>query len=584
VTLDPHQQEAVDHPAARLVLLAGAGAGKTRVLVARIVRLLHTAHPSEFVVLTFTRAAAAEMRERILGAVQAAGLCSHLGMGQMFFGTFHAWAAALLREYHDVIGLPHRFVLRDEADREDLIRFVGRELGLSRIKSVAGLWKRDDVRARYRVLTREAAAVDFDELEAGACAVLAQRGAELRRRWRYVVCDEHQDVSALQQRALDLLDAGNMLVVGDGGQAIYSFRGGESTHLEGLTRRPGWHTLTLHANYRCPAPVVGVANRIAARMTPPGIEQTAAPRDAAPVEVADLEDLARLLPSAVHADHVVLAPTWALAERAACILEDGGVPAVVARKRQDALDSEEARWIVNALRITANPNDNMALWAFLTAFDPRRLTMAEWAGARALAAKRGESVLDCLPVGVQRGILAPLLAWDGRRAGVDPVYGQVPLIRAPFWLSTLADELTRLHLLGRVGSLHDAAAALGDLVSDPRRAGPEAALRPATVEELLDAYSSRRIADPDPQDAVEAVRCMTIHAAKGLEFPHVYVVGLDAGVFPRGNAGPEAIEEARRLLYVAVTRAKERCWLLGSATVARSGFVDEAMVEGVQGG
>lgn len=583
-TLNAEQQAAVDARDARILCWAGAGSGKTRTLVERVARLLREGvHPAEILCVTFTRRAAREMLERLKELLpnRRASFWRALQVT-----TFHAWAARLLREYADVVGLSHQFTIRDEKDREDLIKFVGRELGLKHA-SWARLLKEEAVRTRYYQLLREANAVDYDELEHRLLKLVRARGPELADRWHHVLVDEVQDTSELQQQIVATLAPRHLFLVGDLGQAIYSFRGGHPAGITEMASAPSWRVLVLATNYRSEPAIVEAASRVAAAMEPSGLQQVAGrePRPDVAVDVVrrqTTDDLHAWVANVVGAtrserwaawkDCAVLAPRWAVLDDLAGHLRAAGVPHVVARKRMAVWDTDEARWLINCLRVALNPCDHVSLWSALNAFHAR-VPLHVWAEARAASAASGRPVFYTL-----FGSCRVLQAIEDARVDIESVQeGAPPKGALELVLKAMRDDFVELHLDHRLATLDElqrAAYAWGD--------GEAEAGRTFDHRNLVDWYVARAITDLDEAEAEDAVQLLTIHAAKGLEWPLVWVLGCEEGSLPRARDG-EALEEERRKFYVALTRGRDAVRLCVSATnhvgqaVEPSRFVHEAI-------
>ena len=531
--LDPQQTIAADCGDTRILLKAGAGSGKTRTLEGRVSRLLRSHyHPREILVITFTRKAAKEARERIAEAHQQGKRVS--------VTTFHSWAASILREFHDLVPISRDFSIRDEQDQDDLLKLCAVELDETRKKAGADrdAWIERPLAAatrkrllgnarimeRYRQLMREAQALDYDMLEATLYDLLSGRIAkqedlhhvaeQLRIRYLHVLVDEYQDTSPVQQSILDRLAPSNLFLVGDASQSIYSFRGADVTGFICAGDRPGMTSLTLPANYRSVSPIVEAANRCAAAMAYPGIEMESR-RDADYITHGvdtmsmEMENIAASIKD-THAletwgslawkDIAILSPTWGLLEDLAIDLEAANIPFSIARKRLDVWESPEMRWLLDCARVALNPWDHLALRQALLAFSPR-VQPWEWAAMRAVALGTGEPVAAIIKSSpVEEAICAMRKGWDG----------------LPIAATFLDLELVRLHLTSR--TMGPALAALRVW----RDANPE-----ATLQDLLTWYSARRHTDPEVADEADAVTLTTIHGAKGLEWPVVYVLGCD---------------------------------------------------------
>lgn len=553
MTLSPHQFAAVTANDTRLVLRAGAGSGKTRVLVERVARLIEGGyHPAEILCLTFTRAAAAEMRERL-----RARLPQRRGLHRLAITTFHAWACRIIREFHDLAGYAREFTVRDEDDREDLVKWIGVELGL-KWKSEKRLWQEESVRRRYRDILREVQAVDFDGLEHELGHLLERPdvAAQLRRRWAHVLVDETQDNSPGQWATLALLAPGNGFVVGDHAQSIYGFRGASPAGFVELGdegRPEAWKVLTLPDNYRSHPDIVEEANAVASIMDPPGIEMVAHRLAEGEAAVACLPwaELAADVDAHDQADCAILAPTWRLAELAAETLTAAGIPVRLARPIPDVWDSGEMRWLMLCLRAAANHSDHVSLRQALNGY-ALRIGVGDWSAMRARALSDGSSCLDVL-----RELRPAGCSWLVEAIAKCAVDRDIDELRI-----ALAQELGRLHLDTRAAYM---SGAVDDALAT--RNGQD----DGSSTDLLDWYATRHLdAEPtEESDDEPAVTVGTIHSSKGLEWPYVWV--LDGGMCTRWPG--RDYQESLRLRYVATTRARDRLRLvsLPAASVDEGG-------------
>lgn len=593
---NPQQLDAITARDARLLVAAAPGSGKTRVLTERMALLLTDGvGPGEILALTFTRAAAEEMRERLKGRLpdRRPSLWHELDVL-----TYHAWAAKTLRRYADRVGLIPNFVIYDEQDKADLILYAGRECGLcpapgekkkaGQFTSAKRLWQEADVRRRYYGLLREAQAVDYDGLEIFMLRLLAQPDVAeaIRSRRIHVLVDEAQDTSKEQQAILDALDPVNLFVVGDGAQSIYGFRGANVAGFTGLGARPKWRVIELPVNYRSLPPIVSAATSIGAAMAVPGLRQVAAR------EGGDAETLAELTADDTEALHAalvadlygrldagtpwggmaVLSPTWDLLDELSAALTEAEVPHVVARKQLAVWDSAAARWLVACLRVALNPHDHASLWHALNAFTPR-VTLGWWAGVRSRAIGAGASVLAMACAGKEAPAIASVILSLHAELTEDPVTWPSFADSVIEWMGL---ELTLLHLDNKRAEFAEVAQALSTWRESRREAG-----QPDRIVDLLDWYSGRHVTEAaDQAEQGDRVMLTTIHGAKGLEWPDVWVLGCEEGRLPRGaDAAGEPIEEQRRAFYVAVTRGKDRVRMLWRRDRTRSRFIAEALGE-----
>lgn len=528
MSLSPAQRAAALSPAPRIACLAAPGSGKTRTLTERAAALIRGgAHPSEVLLLTFTRKACREMRER----------CQKLGVRSPEIFTFHGWACNMLRQWSDVAGLTHGFTIYDQTDVGDLAKYAGQELKLKH-KTPEKLLQSPECRRRVDALLREAQAVDYDGLESGMRRLLTAR-PELRRRWRHVLVDEGQDTSEGQQELIGLLEPDSLFVVGDPGQSIYGFRGAS---LEGFLAWGATSTvLTLPTNYRSGRTIVALASELAGKMEPKGLEQDAAPdAEEGSVETMVWADLAADIATtaAAGASCAVLSPTWLrLEEWLAPELEAAEVLHHIARPVQVIWDSQEMRALVAGLRVVVNPHDAHSLRIFLRELGP--LDFGAWAAVRARSMAEGVSILSSALTLAPKPLVDLAARW--RLSDWLPT---------PDMVLTVADALREgyadLHLQSRAAKVLDCATAILATGLD--------------LQEFLDWYSSRAM-DGEDREEPPGVALMSIHGAKGLEWDCVWILGCDA--WKEG-------EEAKRLMYVAATRAAKRLrFVVGKPESAR---------------
>lgn len=586
-----HQQAAIDCDDKRIVLLAGAGSGKTATLTQRIARLLGAGwHPSECLAVTFTRAAAAEMRGRLEEAIgpraRRVRMC-----------TLHSLCVSVIREWHDKVPISREFSIYDERDEDDLLTYIALERNDKTVreghaKAQAAdqpyrlapqtrrrLLREAAVVMRLQQLLREAQALTYDGLETTMVALLQQPDVAeaLRRRWRHVLVDECQDLSAVQHVILKALAPEHLFLVGDIAQSIYGFRGARVDLFQGLVSSGTWTVLELPTNYRSLPPIVEVANRCAAAMAAPGLrmDSARAGEDIWEEEVATMTadsreglfegvtlDVSRAAcpddenPTYpwTSGDMAILSPTWHLLEQLSPALEAAGVPHRIARRTLDAWESREARWVVDVLRVTSNPWDHLAVRRVLG-----HVETGSWAAIRARALRDGSSTLDA----------AIAVRPEMEAIGAVRAAGLQAAVAASTALALRRAELLAAHLESRAHDLDLFTTALQawlDLQPEDGR----------TVEHLLTWYSERRVSDPEVQpEEREEVVLVTIHGAKGLEWPCVWLIGCEEGYLPRAGDEGEDLEEARRLFYVALTRARDRLRLCWAGHRERSRFLGE---------
>jgi DNA helicase-2/ATP-dependent DNA helicase PcrA len=618
--LNAEQRRAATTTEGPLLVLAGAGTGKTRVVTARIAHLLHEGVGAERVLaLTFTNKAAAEMRARVAALVGA-----KRGRA-LFAGTFHAFCARTLRAHAEAAGLPESFTIADASDQLAAVRSALRGLApangpaapapllarISLLKSrLAGperaLEEAGDAReahfarvyALYEEHLRRTRTVDFDDLLLFTVRLLSRRARvrdALRARYRYVLVDEYQDTNAPQYEIVRLLGAKhrNVCVVGDDDQSIYGWRGADVSRILGFDRDfPGATVVRLETNYRSTRPILEAANAVI-RNNGARHEKSlrAAAGDGPPVRVFRAEDEER------EAEEVVR-DVCALVQRRAARLGEVAIlfrTALQSRPFEAELrrrsipyvlvggmsffDRKEVRDLVAFLRLVANPDDEMSLLRVAdrpprgvgrTALD-RVLEHAAKAGLRPseVLARAGEveGVAGATADAIARFYAA--LA-GARRPGVAAT------VRAVIEAVDYRTEVERCYEdpLARQARWAAVEEVCGLAESHERREARPSLAR--FLEELT--LSGEDDGTPEDASRRDALTLMTLHAAKGLEFAHVYLAGVEEGLLPHAKSlEGNALEEERRLLYVGITRARRHLTLTYAKRRAHRGRRTEVL-------
>ena len=613
--LNPAQLDAVTTSQGPLLVLAGAGSGKTRVLTSRIAHLVrdHGVSPYEIMALTFTNKAAGEMKER-LGEIVGPGVRA------MWVMTFHAMCVRMLRADADQLGYDRTFTIYDTDDTKRMFRLVMSELELDekryplngvmhRISSAknellgpeefaAKAFSPLDKAAvkvfvRYRERMREANAMDFDDLLVNAHTLLA--GHEdvreaYRARFRHISVDEYQDTNHAQYSIVSLLAPcelvarpdRSLMVVGDDDQSIYSWRGADIRNILEFERDyPEATVIRLEQNYRSTETILAAANAVVANnkgRKPKTLWTANAGGEAiSRYYASDERDEARFVAAEVervmreehrsYMDFAVFYRTNAQSR----VLEDrflrAGVPYQIVGGTR-FFDRAEIRDVMAYLRAIVNPADEIALKRIINT--PKRGI--------------GKTTIDRLEYAALSGGMtfeAALRLADAGEYGTGPQAKIGPFIE-------LLDELRALAGASLREQIEAIVAASGLLIALEAEKTFEAEGRIenineffGVVEEFVAAHSPDGPDDPEPglsqfmewaalrtdmdslAEGERAVTLMTVHTAKGLEYPVVFVVGMEDSVFPHANSMFEetGLEEERRLAYVAITRARERLYL-----------------------
>lgn len=638
--LNPQQRQAVVHEGSPLLIVAGAGSGKTAVLTRRIAYLMAArgVGVGQILAITFTNKAAAEMRERVVGLVGEKAR-------YMWVSTFHSTCVRILRNQAALIeGLNSNFSIYDADDSRRLLQMVGRDLGLdikrysprllanaiSNLKNelidphqaLAGLTEDSDDLARavasvydeYQRRLRAANALDFDDLIGETVAVLQafpQIAQYYRRRFRHVLVDEYQDTNHAQYvlvRELvgcdsnDGIPPGELCVVGDADQSIYAFRGATIRNIEDFERDyPDTRTILLEQNYRSTQNILSAANSVIARNA--GRREKRLWTDAGAGElivgyVADNEhDEARFVAEEIDAlaegseitynDVAVFYRTNNSSRSLEEVLIRAGIPyKVVGGVR--FYERKEIRDIVAYLRVLDNPGDAVSLRRILNT--PRRgigdraeACVAVYAentgvgfGDALVAAAQGK--VPMLNTRAEKAIAGFVEMFDELRGRLDDDLGE--LVEAVLERTGYRRELeasTDPQELARLDNLNELVSVAHEFSTDRENAaalGPDDEDVPDTgvLADFLERVSLVADADEIPEHGAGVVTLMTLHTAKGLEFPVVFVTGWEDGMFPHMRAldNPTELSEERRLAYVGITRARQRLYV--SRAIVRSSW------------
>lgn len=607
--LNAAQHEAVETLSGPLLVLAGAGTGKTRVVTFRIANLIrHGIRPNRILAVTFTNKAAAEMQER------ASALLGKRLPERPEISTFHSLCVRILRRHITRLGYPAQFTIYDRGDQEGLARAVLREIRVAQeslrpgdLLATISRWKTDSLRPdaaaaraetdqehlaaagyrRYQKALKLAGAVDFDDLLLVAEELL-ERFPDVRAdeagRFDHLLIDEYQDTNESQYRIVKCLasDHRNLCVVGDDDQSIYAWRGAAVKHILGFHRDwPEAKIVRLEENYRSTEPILAVANRLIAfneerhkkilrsgRGTgnPPRIwkmvDEQAESRDVVG-EIRTQIDLGAARPR----DYAILCRTNEQPRAFEEELRRKKVPYVLLGG-QSFYDRTEVKDVLAYLRLLAQPRDEISLRRVINT-PPRGIgkTTIEQLAASSVAA--GRPLMELLPEASQNGRL-PATA----RRGVEGLLNLLEDHRQRAKAGSLVDmatslldtinyraELTRLHKQPadaerRWNSVAELLNSLGQYEAREKHR--------ATLSGFLDESTLMlRDSGDDKEKALErdVVVLMTLHSAKGLEFPRVYLVGLEDGILPHHRSVASegvAIDEERRLCYVGVTRAQDQ--------------------------
>lgn len=586
-SLNPEQAAAVTHAGGPLVVLAGPGSGKTRVIAARVAHLLTGDPRGSVVAMTFTNRAAAEMRARVVALV--GGVATRL-----FVGTFHAWGLRCLRTYADKAGLRRGFAVYDRADQIEVIKACAE----GDAEGDVGAWARrslevvtrsrnqmrplEPVGLRYLAALRAQSAVDFDDLLLLPLELLrAEPDLRARLAPDHLLVDEFQDTSPAQSALLEALwpGTGDVTVVGDDDQAIYGFRGATVENiLRFAAAHPGTRTVRLVKSYRSTAAILGAAQALArnnrGRLGKTAVADRGSGELVRLLEAATAEAEADAVAAAIAGmvgrfggDEVAILYRTNAQSR---LIEEALTRRRIAHhliKGQRFFERREVKDLIAYLRLLAAPDDRAAFLRVVNvpargigaaALDELEVAMREHAGAPSIAAAAVASSGSA--IGRRLGAFLDLLGRLRERAGkLGPGDVVRMIVRETGYDRVLAavaeGEERRAENVEELARKGDALAGVG--------------------EEALQCFLDDVAVTADPESAGAAgVALMTLHNAKGLEFRGVVVAGVEEGLLPYGSSA-EDVEEERRLLYVGMTRAKDE--LVLSYSLGRRLWSDDSM-------
>ena len=603
--LNPSQREAVTAPPGHLLVLAGAGSGKTRVLTHRIGWLVEVVGVPAHGILavTFTNKAAAEMRGRVESLLRG-------GSRGMWVGTFHGLAHRLLRLHFTEAGLPESFQVLDADDQVRLLKRIAADLELDegRFPPRQMAWwinaQKDEGRRpshlqpaggdfygqtmlrvyeAYQERCQRAGLVDFAELLLRAHELWLQQPALLhhyRQRFGHLLVDEFQDTNAIQYAFVRMLagDGGEVFVVGDDDQAIYGWRGAKVENVQRfLHDYPGARTIKLEQNYRSSGNILAAANAVIAH-NPERVGKSlwTADGEGEPIDLFAAYneiDEARFVVERIQAwirdggsagDNAVLYRSNAQSRAMEEQLVQAGLPYRV-YGGQRFFERMEIKDALAYLRLVANRDDDAAFERAVNT-PPRGIGGKTLDEVRRCARERGQSLWKA-STELACGAALPGRARNALRGFSELVDGlQQAIVDAPLaeqFDHVIATSGLRVHYTNESkGQLDSRVENLDELVSVASRFEKRDDEASEGMSELVAflSYAALEAGEGQAEAGEDGVQLMTLHSAKGLEFPQVFLVGMEEGLFPSGKSIEESgrLEEERRLAYVGLTRARQR--------------------------
>jgi DNA helicase II / ATP-dependent DNA helicase PcrA len=594
-TLNPDQLDAVVHRGGPLLVVAGAGSGKTRVLTHRIAHLIHEgAAPSGILAITFTNKAASEMRQRVTALV---GPLTRA----MWVSTFHSACVRILRADADRLGYPRSFSIYDQSDAQRLVGYVLRDIGLDpkrfSPKGAQGqisLWKNElitpasaaelartpfdrkhaEIYAEYQARLLKAGAMDFDDLLMNTVLLFRRHPdvlAGYQQRFQHILIDEYQDTNVAQNEIALLLASEHqqITIVGDGDQSVYGWRGADVRNiLQFEDAFADVTTIVLDQNYRSTQVILDAANAV--------ISNNPARKDKHLwSELGRGEKLVRYHAEDEGDEAIFVARTMrAVADQQRLLWRDLAAfyrTNAQSRVLEEALmrfgipykvvggtrfyDRREVKDAIAYLRAVVNPLDEVSVKRVLN-MPKRGVGDGSVAKLDAYASAEGVNFVEAMRHARDAGLTGPAARGvAGFVDLLDELAGRVDddgpgaLLQAAMDASGYLAELEAEHTVESAGRMEN----IQELIGSAREF--------TRLDEFLEQVSL--VADTDELNDDDRVVLMTLHSAKGLEYPVVFLVGMEDGIFPLAKSltEPELLEEERRLAYVGITRAQQRLYL-----------------------
>lgn len=623
--LNSSQREAVTHTEGPSLIVAGAGSGKTRVLTYRIAYLLQQGVPaSNILALTFTNKAAREMKERITKLVPANDA------RYLWMGTFHSVCAKLLRRHADLLGFTSDFSIYDTTDMKSLLKAICKERGLddkiykpaavlSRISMAknchispaqygsntellrqdreARMYELASIYEQYQVRLRAANAMDFDDLLLNMLQLLdtfPEVREQLQQQFRYVLVDEYQDTNYVQYQLVGRLaePQNNICVVGDDAQSIYSFRGADIRNILNFRQRyANAQIFKLERNYRSTQNIVNAANSLIHK-NQNQIEKNVYSENAQgqPLTLQSyMDDRAEATGVAesikrtrgVSYDNIaILYRTNAQSRAFEGELRKRNIPYRI-YGGTSFYQRKEIKDALGYFRLAVNPRDNEALLR-IVAFPGRGIGDTTMKKVATNAIEHHRCYLDVMRTPEETGLDVGPAVQKKTRAFAQQI-DELGMLSDQMDAFAFAEHVLRVtgvqtalamdrtpEGIDRAQNVQELLNAIHEFVEQRLQEGIDY----TPITDFLSEVSLQTDQDENLQDTIERVTLMTVHAAKGLEFPIVYIVGMEENLFPsQFCVKPNEIEEERRLLYVAITRAMEECHLSLARQRFRNGSI-----------
>lgn len=576
--LNDAQMKAVTSESNKICLLAGAGSGKTKVVTTRIAYLNdHRISCNNILALTFTRNSGREMKERIIK------LIGKKEASKLSCGTFHAFCVRVLKEHGKLLGYGSEFTIYDEEDCIYVIDSIIKELSykttpkkvyeymmLDPIKDYTHMeelsTKEPDILSaikEYEYRLKQNNAMDFEGILSNVIELFTKYPEVLdyyHRLYEYVFIDEYQDTNNIQWKLITLINPLNIFVVGDDNQSLYGWRGANIDLILGLSINPEWEVIKLELNYRSTKPIIEASNNII-KLNKQTEKKLISCKDGDPIhfiEGDDEEFEARRIASEIqglsgkYSDKAIIARTNKQLETIKRAFDAFGIPSLIVSNKDDPFKKDDIKKIIGYLTLFMNPYDNFTFKKIIN-FPRQRLTELQLRQVELVSTTHECNLLSALSKmnssEYDRSIVDGFEMLEEMGVGdmdADDAFEKVVESLA------IKGAYVQQGRANRITDIEEAVYVISKWVDIQVKLGEN-----TTMSYFLKWLKLKDIQERLTEES-DTVKIMTIHAAKGLEFPAVFVIGLNQGVLPSSKGD---IEEERRLMYVAMTRAKDLLYL-----------------------
>jgi DNA helicase II / ATP-dependent DNA helicase PcrA len=615
--LNPEQYEAVSSIDGPVLIIAGAGSGKTRVITFRMAYMLDKGIPqSQILALTFTNKAAKEMAARVKELTGKK-------LQMLTVSTFHAFGVKILREDIERLGWRENFSIYDDVDRNQLIKETGRDLGFtadaldvykignlfSNIK--IGRWTWESANDQYRKLYEEYQsglklynAVDFDDLIILPIKLFREHPdvlAKYKDRYKYVMVDEFQDTSIQQYEFMHFLSDRNVCVVGDDDQSIYSWRGANYENIVMFERDfPGLKEIKLEQNYRSTGTILAAANGVIAHNTNRKEKSLWSGNGSGkPIEIyipeneADEADFVaesiqtiRMNEKRSYADFGVLIRANTLSRAIEEAFLEANIPYVMSGGTS-FFQRKEIKDVISYLRVIANPDDDINLLRIINT--PRRgigrksiedisavatnMKCSLWTAMNALTTSPESPITEKAKADFEQFVGFINEHRSSMLSGKDLSNKVKKMVDEIDYWSYLVQEYQKNEKAARYKFLN-----IDSLINSMSTWEKDPDNFKKSLYDYLNRITLITRDDMEDEEDKGKVNLMTIHASKGLEFPVVFIIGAEDGIIPHARSmeeGDGSVEEERRLFYVAITRARDKLFISSCQRRRKMGGVIE---------